>query len=260
MNGPGIEHVRLKNNSRIAAKQCCLARGIQTKRKSVETPCHRKSRPIVQHLVRDINRFACGPARPEGCTFMTLDRLNVKPHIDLVRSQINWLKGQIERYDRRHPRFRQDLVEMYVELLDRHESLLIFLESLVSDPESKNQPPEIPKSETIAPSSEVSHRPLTPELSDLPAELLKELSESAVRGEIDPIVQIIVDRGGSANLDEILIDLYRKHGEIGKRIIMANRMYRLAKKGLVHVMPGKKVIYTTNLPNEAKSALSGLAS
>jgi hypothetical protein len=83
------------------------------------------------------------------------------------------------------------------------------------------------------------------DLSDLPPELLKELSDS-FKGETDPLIQIINDRGGTASIDEILVDLYRKHGEIGKRPIISNKLYRFSRRGLCAAMPGKKGIYTTN--------------
>src|SRR6202023_556331 len=73
----------------------------------------------------------------------------------------------------------------------------------------------------------VSPRPKN-DLSDLPPELLAELSDN-VKGEQDVIIQIINDRGGVATIDEILIDLYRKHQEIGKRAVISNKLYRLSK-------------------------------
>jgi hypothetical protein len=83
------------------------------------------------------------------------------------------------------------------------------------------------------------------DLSDLPAELLKELSES-FKGETNPIIKIINCRGGTASLDEILVDLYRRFGEIGRRQIIANKLYRLTQRNLCRAVPGRKGIYTTD--------------
>jgi hypothetical protein len=47
------------------------------------------------------------------------------------------------------------------------------------------------------------------DLSDLPPELVKELSEEATREVAHPLIEIIDARGGTAELGEILIDLYR---------------------------------------------------
>ncbi len=86
------------------------------------------------------------------------------------------------------------------------------------------------------------------DLSDLPTELLNELSGRAVKGENDPLVQIIIDRGGTATIDEILIDLYRKHGQIGKRILVQNKLYRLSKHGAIWPTTGRKGVYTITPP------------
>ena len=82
------------------------------------------------------------------------------------------------------------------------------------------------------------------DLSDLPPELLAELSER-VKSETDPIIKIINDRGGTATLDEILIDLYRKHGELAKRTITNNKLNRLSRRSMVWSVPGKKGVYST---------------
>ena len=77
--------------------------------------------------------------------------------------------------------------------------------------------------------------------------MLSELSEG-IKGETDQLIKIINGRGGIATLDEILIDLYRKYKEIGKRPIVSNKLYRLSRRGLCWPIPGKKGIYTTTKP------------
>jgi hypothetical protein len=81
-------------------------------------------------------------------------------------------------------------------------------------------------------------------LADLPPELLTELSIGAMSGA-DPLIQIINKRGGTASLDQILIDLFRTYHQISKRTVVANRLYRLARRGLCRPLPGRKGIYTT---------------
>ena len=46
-----------------------------------------------------------------------------------------------------------------------------------------------------------------------------------------------------------LIDLFRKHGQLGKRVLIQNKLYRLSKQGMVWPMPGRKGIYTTQPQN-----------
>jgi hypothetical protein len=163
-------------------------------------------------------------------------------HIRLVKRQIAWLSGQISRYAPGQPRFRADMVAMYERLLVEHQNLLSFLEGLqTGGPTSARR--------ADADSVTDTHSNGTDDLSDLPEELLKELSGTS-KADADPLVQIINDHGGSATLDQILIGLYRKYGQIGKRTITANRLYRLSKRGFVWVLPGKKGIYATKPPDQ----------
>jgi hypothetical protein len=166
-------------------------------------------------------------------------------HIRLVKRQIAWLTDQVIRYNPGHPRYRADLVEMYQRLLSEHRALLSFLEGL----DQKGTPPQEEPASATSPSMANTHVNGADDLSDLPEELLKELSGNS-RGEVDHLVQIINDRGGSASLDQILVDLYRKYGQVGKRTITANKLYRLSKRGLVWVLPGKKGIYATKPSTE----------
>ena len=163
-------------------------------------------------------------------------------HIRLVKGQIAWLEGQISRYTPDHPRYRPEQVALYRRLVMEHRELLTLLKSLSEHAApSPMQPPET----AVAPSDK--HQD---DLSDLPEELLSELSGRSARGGVDdPLVQIIADRGGIANIDEILIDLFRKHGQLGKRVLIQNKLYRLSKQGMVWPMPGRKGIYTTQPQN-----------
>ena len=91
------------------------------------------------------------------------------------------------------------------------------------------------------------------DVSDLPPELLEELSEEA-RGEVGyQLIEIIDGRGGTATLDEILIDLYRKYKKIGRRANVAKRLLFLSRRGLCSLVPGANGYYTT-----AKSTRSEL--
>ncbi|QBR71697.1 hypothetical protein CU048_10865 [Beijerinckiaceae bacterium] len=124
---------------------------------------------------------------------------------------------------------------MYRRLLDQHEDLLKYLENQENRPEKGT-----PQQKLVEPPSVEED-----DLSDLPDELLAQLSDRAKKGQTDQLVLIINDRGGTATLDEILIDLFRKYKEIGARNIISNRLYRLNKQGLIRSIEGKKGIYTT---------------
>ena len=155
--------------------------------------------------------------------------------IALVKRQIAYYEGQVTYFTPDHARYRPDKVALYKRIAAELRELLDYLVS------QRDQPAP------TAAAPVVERRPAQEDLSDLPPELLAELSD-AVKGEIDPIIQIIDARGGTASLDEILIDLYRKYKEVGKRNIVSNKLYRLARRQLCWSVPGKKGMYTTVAP------------
>jgi hypothetical protein len=73
----------------------------------------------------------------------------------------------------------------------------------------------------------------TQDLSDLPPELLKELSGREIDVLEDQIVSVLSACGGSADLDQILIGLYRKYQVVQKRRFLQNKLWRMVRKGLV---------------------------
>ncbi|HWA91657.1 MAG TPA: hypothetical protein VG889_16580 [Rhizomicrobium sp.] len=72
-----------------------------------------------------------------------------------------------------------------------------------------------------------------PDLSDLPPELLSELSAS--HGDVleRQILSAIEALGGSADLDRLLIALYRRFSVVQKRRFLQNKLWRMVRKGLV---------------------------
>jgi hypothetical protein len=90
------------------------------------------------------------------------------------------------------------------------------------------------------------------DLLRLPLELLKELSEEARQKGGYPLIEIIDARGGTATLDEILIDLYRKYKKIGKRASIAKRLLFLSRRGLCWLVPGTNSYYTTIKPIDVR--------
>lgn len=81
-------------------------------------------------------------------------------------------------------------------------------------------------------------------LNDLPAELREQLQIAKV-GDLD---QVIIDAlseeyGGIANLDEILVAIYRRTGVVQKRQYVSNKLYRMTKLELIHSVKGKKGVY-----------------
>lgn len=182
-------------------------------------------------------------------------------HILTVKRQLTHYTNELDRFTPDHPRYRPDKVALYQRIADDLAEVLDYLLERQRRAEARlvtprNQPDNSPQQAVPAqkPLATASQEPSLAagydDLSDLPPELLKELSEGA-KGEKDLLLKIIEERGGTANLDEILIDLWRKHKEIGKRPILANRLYRLSRRELCWPVPGKRGFYTTIKPEGA---------
>ena len=90
---------------------------------------------------------------------------------------------------------------------------------------------------------ENSSRAGAKDMADLPLELLRELSV----GHADPldaqIVEVLSGYGGSANLDQILIGLFRKFQVIQKRRFLQNKVWRMIRKGRLHKAPGTRGVF-----------------
>lgn len=88
---------------------------------------------------------------------------------------------------------------------------------------------------------------LTPDdLRDLPEELMQQLSISEADKRDFLIMELIDGLGGIASLDQILVALFRKTGEIEKRNKLNARLYRMSSKGSIFQYPDKKGVYTTS--------------
>lgn len=81
-------------------------------------------------------------------------------------------------------------------------------------------------------------------LEDLPESLRAQLQVGKI-GELErEIVALIRDEyEGVANVDEILVGLYRRKGEVFDRQPLANRLYRMGQAGHLISVPRKKGVY-----------------
>lgn len=84
------------------------------------------------------------------------------------------------------------------------------------------------------------------DLSDLPDELKTQL----VSIQYDALEQQIIDTVNDnfdhiASIDEILVSLWRSHGDLHQRDIIANKIYRMTRKEQLYSVPGRKGVYST---------------
>lgn len=87
------------------------------------------------------------------------------------------------------------------------------------------------------------------DLSDLPPSLVRELALARTDHLEDRIHQIIRAAGGSADIDVILVMLWRRYRDEQKRKFIQNKLYRMGQKGLVFSLPGRKGVYSISKPN-----------
>jgi hypothetical protein len=59
------------------------------------------------------------------------------------------------------------------------------------------------------------------------------------------IEHIIAQSGGFLSLDKIMVELYKRTREIHKRNTLTSRLYRMAQRGTIYNVPGKKGVYST---------------
>lgn len=80
-------------------------------------------------------------------------------------------------------------------------------------------------------------------LSDLPEELQKQLQATKVDDLHEHVIHSLKQLDGVANLDEMLVALYRATGKVYKRPYLSNKMYRMAQAGAIESIPKKKGVY-----------------
>jgi hypothetical protein len=83
------------------------------------------------------------------------------------------------------------------------------------------------------------------DISDLPDELKNQLQAARV-GELEQEIIAVLDELHSvANVDEILVGLYRRQDKIHTRQYIANKLYRMVASGQIESVPKKKGVYRT---------------
>lgn len=86
------------------------------------------------------------------------------------------------------------------------------------------------------------------DLSDLPPELIKELSGLRSDDREQQLFTIIQSGEGEVELDAILIELFRRFKIVETRKFLQNKLWRMAQKGMIWTVPGKKGVYTATKP------------
>ena len=96
------------------------------------------------------------------------------------------------------------------------------------------------------------------DLSDLPAELLSELTLTKSDELEDQITTIVNAAGGEADIDTILIYLFRRFEVVQTRRFIQNKLWRMPQKGLLHSVPRRKGVYSVTKPEDEEDLLEQL--
>jgi hypothetical protein len=91
------------------------------------------------------------------------------------------------------------------------------------------------------------------EIENAPEELLKELNLTENDRQELLIEYMIAQAGGVLSLDKIIIELYARMKEVPKRTAVTQRLFRMANRGMIFNVPGKKGIYSTYELTEAEA-------
>lgn len=183
-----------------------------------------------------------------------------------IDEHIAWVNKEVEFQERRAVLTEAQggtfKAAKHKELADNLQSILADLEAALerakqaeSAPVSSSQA-DTPLS-TAIPDGDVTRAVLgnplyiTPHhLKGLPAELLAQISISETdRFEANVAYLVGSAVGSTMLLDNILIGLYLMTKETHQRQQLANKLYRMTKKGLLFGVPGKKGYYTTIKPD-----------
>lgn len=80
--------------------------------------------------------------------------------------------------------------------------------------------------------------------SDLPEELRSQVAGSKLDEIEQKIVSTLRDRyDGIANVNELMVGLFRDHQVIEDRKVLVNKLYRMNKAGVVESVPKRKGVY-----------------
>lgn len=95
------------------------------------------------------------------------------------------------------------------------------------------------------------------DLSDLPSALLAQLSGVKTDELEDQIYAVVKAAGESIELDNLLIALFRRHGDIHERRFLNNKCYRMVQKGLIFQVPGRKGVYSVHIQADGQGLDNG---
>lgn len=174
--------------------------------------------------------------------------------METLRDFLPFVKDQAEFHEKQAQKYRADpkRYKLHSATSQRFKQLSVIIESTTQD--SGVSLSETPSGNDAG----LSNRALnitSADIVDLPQELIIELRLTESDQQEFAIVNLVDALGGVASLDRILIDLYRKTGEIIKRTALTAKLYRMTQKKLLFAVPGRKGIYSTKPASQEGSSV-----
>lgn len=177
--------------------------------------------------------FLDEPLKKEGADGWRLTTMR------FLSEDLDFVKDQISYHSRAADRFSHDRVRSvrHQEIAERNKRLADKIEFCIkSDTEIKNTRAD----EIVVPKRGAMR---LGNLDELPPELLKELNVSeSDQLELD-IQDVIRLYRGAANIDEILVGLWRKTGKVHERLFVSRKLYRMTKTDAIFSVPKRKGMY-----------------
>jgi hypothetical protein len=93
--------------------------------------------------------------------------------------------------------------------------------------------------------------------ADLPPALLKELSRRKRDRLEEQIVAVLAVYNGTADLDQVLIGLYRGYGIVAKRRVIQNKLWRLVRTGRIHKAKNVRNVFALEAPRDRRGKRKG---
>lgn len=154
-------------------------------------------------------------------------------HVAFVKEQLRSQEEMAKKYAETPYRANRHLATAH-----KFTELLEFLEAIQRNPDQaleSGPPKNVPKQLALT----------LNDIEDLPEELIRELNLTETDRQELLIEDIITRSGGILSLDKLMVVLYRRTGEIPKRNTLTSRLYRMAQRGVIFNVPGKKGVYST---------------
>lgn len=152
---------------------------------------------------------------------------------------LTFVKSQADYHDRAADRFKRDPIrhDRHAGIAQKFRELAEYLEQnpLIESVEH-GFTPGIPKPGVMRIGN----------LDELPPELRAQLNISESDQLESDIISVIDGFGGAANIDEILVGLWRKTKAVTERAFLSRKLYRMVQHEKLWSVPGRKGVYSTH--------------